>query len=538
MNSCQNNRVYIFDMPFELFALIYFHCLSHCNGEIHIIRSIRRSFYLLNSHRIAHGFPPLCSEKYVLTNIFFTSILYSNYTIYPLAKKRRTHETTTPQQPRCHLFKEKLPAACVNGIARDSGLVKRTPRKASALAFLQSFCLFASTHGIPSFAALASFISLLHGTTISKQAIHQRTKQSLVTFFQSVLMHLLSSSATTLVRSQQRLCSSFRRVILEDTTSIALPAHLASVYPGSRNQTGKIFSQLKIHSFFDLCSGNYLSFSLQPFTRNDQSLAREAVSLLQPGDVLIRDLGFFVLSAFSSLSRKGILFLSRLQYGTLLYQAQTQQPISLPKYLRAHGMCDMPVLLGEKEKVPLRLVAIPLPDKIAQQRRRMLRQNRDRRCAPSKKHLFLCGWAVFVTTIPSALWSWKDIAQFYSLRWGIEILFKTWKSYCHFRHVPHKASRWQIEATVYARLIFVTLFQQTHARLLYAQTEKIGCLSMQKLSWFVSTFYWQFAQRFANDPSNALSILQYQCRYEKRKRINFIQRLMNVGLIQKHRPLT
>jgi hypothetical protein len=48
---------------------------------------------------------------------------------------------------------------------------------------------------------------------------------------------------------------------------------------------------------------------------------------------------------------------------------------------------DIDVCVGAKEKLRARLVAIPLPEEVAAERRRKAKANRDRRLKPSQERL-------------------------------------------------------------------------------------------------------------------------------------------------------
>jgi IS4 transposase len=70
----------------------------------------------------------------------------------------------------------------------------------------------------------------------------------------------------------------------------------------------------------------------------------------------------------------------------------------------------------------------------------------------------LLGWAIYITNVPATRLSAQAVAQVYGLRWRIEIIFKAWKSYFALTQVP-AGSKDPVEALIYAKLIFITLFQ-------------------------------------------------------------------------------
>ena len=66
---------------------------------------------------------------------------------------------------------------------------------------------------------------------------------------------------------------------------------------------------------------------------------------------------------------------------------------------------------------------------MANHRRRKLRHNRDQSLNPGKEHLYLLGWNIFLTNVPSHVWPAEQLPVIYRLRWRIETLFKAWKSH-------------------------------------------------------------------------------------------------------------
>jgi len=79
--------------------------------------------------------------------------------------------------------------------------------------------------------------------------------------------------------------------------------------------------------------------SLSGFTRNDQAAAPEVLALARRGDLLIRDLGYFVLPVLAALESKGIAFLSRFKHGVGVYDLNGQR-LNLVWELKTHGRFD------------------------------------------------------------------------------------------------------------------------------------------------------------------------------------------------------
>ena len=103
------------------------------------------------------------------------------------------------------------------------------------------------------------------------------------------------------------------------------------------------------------------------------------MSIVKPGDLIIRDLGYFVLSVLNAIALKGAFFITRLKHGVSIFELDGKTPFNLLKQLRKYGLLDIDVIVGAKEKLFVRLVAIPVPDDVAAERRRKAKNNRDRR---------------------------------------------------------------------------------------------------------------------------------------------------------------
>ena len=147
--------------------------------------------------------------------------------------------------------------------------------------------------------------------------------------------------------------------------------------------------------------------------------------------------------------------MSRLKINTGVYDLQGR-PLDLAALLRAQGWIDQEVLLGAKERLRVRLVALKVPEAEANRRRRVARANHHFKA--SQKHLFLLGWNLFVTNLKRRECPAKAGAEVYRLRWRVEVHFKAWKQYFHLEDMP-AGSALQVQVLLYARLLFISLFE-------------------------------------------------------------------------------
>lgn len=364
-------------------------------------------------------------------------------------------------------------------MARKTDFIKRSPRKIRPEQLLQALAV-ASFQPRCSFRAIAVLVSFISGQLVSKQAIAKRLQWQCVHFVRSAVFALISNLSEGNALRQRGVFSFFRRVLIEDSTNVRLPEHLAADFPGAANQRKKKQAILKIQATYDLLSETFAHFSLSGFTRTDQAASADVLTVAQAGDLVLRDLGYFVLGVFKKMLDKGIHFLSRLRLDVSIYDPLTLKAIDLLKELRTHGRFDRQVLIGAKERVAVRLVAVPVPEQVANARRRKAKNNRDRRCNISKRHLELLGWVLFVTSVPATVWSSEAVADIYRMRWRIEIIFKSWKSHFNLTNVP-SGSAHQLEALIWAQLLAICLFQPMFGSLdLYCYTNFNTSLSLLK----------------------------------------------------------
>lgn len=371
-----------------------------------------------------------------------------------------------------------------DALARQSGFLRRCPRKIPMADFLVALLALAAEPFL-TLERVASVIALATQLSYSKQALHKRLTPAIERF--------LAQTATCLfgqlpeARSRLRgLLRPFRRVLLHDSTVEPLPDHLAKIFPGSRNQhKARGSAAIKIQFITDLLSSQVLHLSLSGFTRNDQAAAPDILQVAQAGDLIIRDLGYFVIRAFQWIMEKGAFFVSRCRADVLFYDARTGQPLNLAAELRQRPLLDRLVLMGE-QKVAVRLVALPVPEAVANERRRRAKQNRDRRCHPNAQRLFLLGWTLLITNVPRSLWPPKVLAAIYRLRWRIEMIFKAWKSHLGLRHFYCRSAN-VLRLSIMTKLLFCVLVNRCCQSLELLCGRADHHVSLQRLARIMAT---------------------------------------------------
>jgi len=257
-------------------------------------------------------------------------------------------------------------------------------------------------------------------------------------------------------------------------------------------------------------------------TDNDQAATLEIPA--QAGDLVLRDRGYFRIQAIEEHKRAGADSINRYKHYTALYDPATGQKINLLELLTLNGSVDMLVGAGLEQTVHLRLIAVPAPEETANLRRMKAKKEMNGH-APSQELLRLMSWTIFLTTITDPSITFKEILALYGLRWRIESIFKTWKSYFNFQKV-HNVPEIQLRVLLNARLIMITLAYERLFIPLLGQVYKASgkLVSLIKFTRYI-TQNLALLPRLLNSPSlppQLCRALQRYCTYEKRNRANFM----------------
>jgi hypothetical protein len=287
-------------------------------------------------------------------------------------------------------------------LPEDYSFIKEEPtdkrEKITLQPFLLGFILMLLKGG-NSLNHWAMEISSQGGFLLAKQGLAKKLHMALAYFMSQLLVCVLRKrlqETADLSDAQNGLLSSFTNVFIEDSTCISLPDNLSDYFKSSYSKA-KEAATARLQVCMNLKSHVLAHITLQSYRDNDQKHASKIVPFLKKGDLLIRDLGYAVLSAFKAIISVEAFFLSRLRSDVFLYlpgdtASDKAKEFDLYQYLlncdkKGQNQVDIAVLAGKKEKLPVRLVAIKLPQKVADERRRKANLNRDKRVKPTEAYV-------------------------------------------------------------------------------------------------------------------------------------------------------
>lgn len=332
--------------------------------------------------------------------------------------------------------------------ARQSGLVRRR-RQLTGPLFVQTLVFGWLDNPQAPLQDLAQLAADLGGD-ITPQALHQRfTPQAadcLAAVLDHALAHVLAARPAAIPLLQR-----FHGVYLQDSTTLSLPAELSPWLPGCGGDASPAALKLQVRWELTTCALEGLNWHSGRSADSRAPLTRE---FLPPGALRLTDLGYFDLQALQDYERQEVYFLSRLPPRLTVFDTAGRKR-GLATFLaeQTGDTVDQWLEIGAEARWRCRLLAVRVPEAVAQKRRqRLYRQAQKKGRKVSGERLTLCAWTVYFTNVPAAKLSLAEALTLAGARWQIELLFKLWKSGGGIgRSRGHKP--WRVLCEVYAKLL-------------------------------------------------------------------------------------
>ncbi len=372
-----------------------------------------------------------------------------------------------------HLFSQELQRflspIVLQKVAKQVGFVQRSSKyQADELIAL---CVWLSQEvASTSLTQLCSKLEASTGVLMSQEGLNQRFNSAAVTFLRKVFTSLLTQKLCATESLSSHMISAFKRIRILDATVFQLPGAFASDYQGSGGSSNT--AGVKIQLEYDLLSGQFLNVQLGPGKNNDKTYGTDCLESVEAGDLCLRDLGYFDLRDLQAIHEKEAYYISRLKLNTRIYIKNPD-----PEYFKNGTMkkqteyiqLDMAQIMkelepgetmeiseayiGQIQKVSTRVIVHRLTNDQTETRlKNQAVREKKKGIVMKEKSKQLMGINVYITNTPSKEVPTNYVHALYSLRWQIEILFKTWKSF--FEIDEYKTIKKEpLECHLYGQLI-------------------------------------------------------------------------------------
>jgi len=367
--------------------------------------------------------------------------------------------------------------------AREVGFCKRESKLSPALFFDLLFYCSTLKEEI-SLSQMVVYLKDRHQISLRKQSLDERFTDKCVAFIKTVLQELLEENLKCLY--PQGLLRGFSRVRIKDSTRFKVPSNLSNEFKPCGGRPGRFFAGASIQYEYDLISGKILDLSIHSSSRNDRRDAIETAGEVEENDLTIRDLGYFGIPVLKSFIDKNAYFVSRLDSMVSVFDEKGSRVSFHELYHRMQkwglDKMELPVLIGENDKLALRLIVSIVPQEVYEKRIREGKKNnesRGRGCTISEETRLRYRFNLFITNASQEQLAMDKVYPVYRLRWQIELMFKCWKSIFGIAKMGGKMKKARLLCFLYVKLLLIVInlqlvykMQQLHSSHIQKRIDK------------------------------------------------------------------
>jgi Transposase DDE domain len=349
-----------------------------------------------------------------------------------------------------------------DALARASGFCRRA-RKLTGPVFAQALVFSLLRDPDATLDDFADAVDEAWGLPVTPQAFDKRFTPEAADFLRDLFLEAFNRSFNSLRPTLLPVLRRFPAVFLRDATLVGLPPCLASVLPGrgGRHVAHGQAAAAKLVFEAEVTTGELTEVAVLAGLDNERT-AEVAGKPLPQGALLLEDMGFFSGERLQDYVEQGVYVLTRIPAWTAVFDDRGRR-LDLVKELRGvrgdYLERSVRILHGSKQSV--RLLAVRLPERQAQERRERVRREAKQRGRPvSQRKLDLCEWNILVTNAPAAVLGLREAHVVRRVRWQIELVFKVFKSEGHIDQTRSRCPC-RVLCELFAKLLAMVVQQWT-----------------------------------------------------------------------------
>lgn len=330
----------------------------------------------------------------------------------------------------CSQVRKFLSHLDIASIAKSSNFVQRKARKVSPENFILSFLLIFPKSNF-SFRQWASQLSILIDQSVSFQLISKRCSVRCLNFVNRILDKAIQMQLSAHVIKGDFM-KQFGRVLLEDSTCFSLSRSMLKAFSGAGNHKSNV-AMCKSHYCYNLLTMETLSYKITKINVNDAAHSAAILEHLKPNDLVLRDMGYLSNKVLNMIAELEAWFITKIKDNYKYYLPNTDTEFDLAKELnkvskRGQHSFIKELTIGKSKHLTATLVAVKLTKEQVDKRTKKYRKKNGVKQTMSKSKKQLLEWSIFATNIEKEKIDIEQMFTLYSLRWQIELMFKTWKS--------------------------------------------------------------------------------------------------------------
>lgn len=352
-------------------------------------------------------------------------------------------------------------------LARKCNFIKRSTSRLKGHEFIKAMIIPSEGLSTDSLQGICKRIKNFNSEAdLSAQALCARindvsSKELMKNVFVTILSYMHSQIIDNCPKLDKVL-GHFKSILIEDSTVAKLNEKLQEEFVGTNRGGTGAKSQVKIDLIYNLMKGTLVDAQIYSGKEPDQGLANRIIEYIQEGDLVIRDLGYFVLKSLKAIAKLRAYFLSRFLPNIKVYLKKDDlQPVDLGKHVEknysGYDVIDLEeVFLGD-EKIPSRLILYRQPKEIIKEKLREANKRAKATGRTMSRGKKLClRFAIFVTNVSKEILTAEIVGTVYRLRWEVELIFKRWKSQLEIDYLKGINEN-RIECLIWSRLCSVVV---------------------------------------------------------------------------------